>query len=596
MTAPLPPNRNRWLTNPSTAAAPLGVGIGLVYLASVVTVPEGTLGAFLALLAAALVVLNVVADAVEQARLTTLKRLCSGALAPDVAALTLAARETAQSPDTAFFIVLASFMAGAALVALGWALIADVPAALALRVGVIGVLVAPLTAMMANLLVLPRARQILRELMAAGLPPGTLAEALPSRFELRRRLVLFACISVLTPMLIVADASLHRANELLELVRSAPDAAAGLAVYQARSSEGLWSSVGLGAAAVLMVVACGWLSGAVLGGPLSALSLETERLAGARYQRGRLVMAEHETWAAATAMSAMEEHLLDVGAEALEASRAIDTAADELVKTGAQQELGAAQQSAALMATTATTEELAHSARQIASNAQQVLAIARATLADAQRGKASADAFTQAMAQVREGNQAIADSVVRLNKRVQQVGRIIEFIDGIADKSDLLALNAELEGHKAGAVGAGFGLVAAEMRRLAENVMTSTREIARLIEDIRDATNAAVMATEAGVKATDTGAALAGQVSLALADIVDFANRSTDAMQSITFATEQQQAGSDQLVAAMEDINRTTRRNADAAELMARTQQDLVVVAKELKEVVETLGGGRDAG
>ena len=77
---------------------------------------------------------------------------------------------------------------------------------------------------------------------------------------------------------------------------------------------------------------------------------------------------------------------------------------------------------------------------------------------------------------MKEDNQAIADAVVRLNKRVQQIGKVVEFINEIADKSDLLALNAELEGTKAGEVGRGFSLVAAEMRRLAENVIRSTRD------------------------------------------------------------------------------------------------------------------------
>src|SRR5204862_1839862 len=103
--------------------------------------------------------------------------------------------------------------------------------------------------------------------------------------------------------------------------------------------------------------------------------------------------------------------------------------------------------------------------------------LAQQMLDSAQHGKRSAGAFYAAILRVREGNQAIADSVVKLNKRVQQVGRIVEFIDGIADKSDLLALNAELEGNKAGDVGLGFSLIAAEMRRLSESVMGSTREI-----------------------------------------------------------------------------------------------------------------------
>ena len=131
---------------------------------------------------------------------------------------------------------------------------------------------------------------------------------------------------------------------------------------------------------------------------------------------------------------------------------------------------------------------------------------------------------------------------MRLNKRVQQIGKIVEFINGIADKSDLLALNAELEGTKAGDVGRGFSLVAAEMRRLAESVIESTREIERLIEEIRDATNAAVMATEAGVKATDAGsAAVASRCRRSSARSSTLAGQTFDAVRTISLATHQQQ-------------------------------------------------------
>ncbi len=591
MITPLPQGRHRWITNPSTLSAPLGVIVAVAYLSSVVSLPEGTRGWYFGLLIGVVVVFNVAADLFEQSRLRTVKGLGAGTEVSTPATLQRAAREAAQAPDTTFFLALFAFMAGSVAVAVAWYVMASPPPLIALRVGLVGFMVAPLTAMMANLLVLPRARQVLRELVDAGLAPEALAEVLPVRFELRRRLMLYSTVAVLTPMLMVADASLERSNQLLEAVRRQPDVASARAVFEAQGADGYGALGGLGAATVFMVVLCGWLSGSVLGDPLKRLGEETERLAQGRYQRGRLVMAEFETWAAATAMSAMEAHLLDAAAGAKDASKGIRAAADDLVQNGALQEQGAAEQSAALMATTATTEELARSARQISSNAQRVSEIARGTLAAAQAGKASAESFTAAMGQVREGNQAIADSVVRLNKRVQQVGRIIEFIDGIADKSDLLALNAELEGHKAGGVGEGFGLVAAEMRRLAENVMTSTREIARLIADIRDATNAAVMATEAGVKATDSGAALARRVSDSLGDIVQFANLSADAMQSISLATVQQQAGSDQLVAAMEDINRSTRKNVETAKEMARTQTDLVGVSKELEQVVDTFGG-----
>jgi methyl-accepting chemotaxis protein len=124
--------------------------------------------------------------------------------------------------------------------------------------------------------------------------------------------------------------------------------------------------------------------------------------------------------------------------------------------------------------------------------------------------------------------------------------------------------------------------VAAERRRLAESVLQSTREISGLIEDIRDATNAAVMATEAGVKATDAGAALSGRVGARLTSIVDFANQSSEAMQRIGAATGQQQLGTEQLVGAMADILRATRASADASGAMAQAHEELVELAQGL--------------
>lgn len=591
MNTALPRGRHRWLTNPSTLVAPTGVLLGLAYVANVVPIERPLWTSYLVLLTLVSVVFALTADVWEQSRLKTIKGLGDGTLGITPDTLAAAAKEAAQAPDTTFFLALFSFVAGSIVLALGWWLWASPPVIVVVRIACVGLLVSPLTALLGNLMLIPRSRQVLRELQAAGASTAALAAALPARYALRRRLIIYAAIAVLTPMLLVADVGLHRAHELLSLVSAEKDVAAARLALDAHDASGLWPMLLLGVVTLLMVLACGWLSGTALGAPLRGLGAETERLVQGRYARDRLVMAEHETWAAATALSSMETTLLEGVQGAREASSGVRDAADELVMNGILQEQGAAEQSAALMATTATTEELARSARQISANAQAVSEIARGTLTAAQAGKANAESFTAAMSEVRGGNQAIADSVVKLNKRVQQVGRIIEFIDGIADKSDLLALNAELEGHKAGDVGQGFGLVAAEMRRLAENVMTSTREIARLIDDIRDATNAAVMATEAGVKATDTGAGLAANVSDALSNIVEFANLSSDAMQSISLATAQQQAGSDQLVSAMEDINRSTQRNVSGALEMKSTQTDLVTVSRELEAVVETFGG-----
>ncbi len=575
--------KSRWITTPSTVAVLAAVAVAVLYAAAVVSFPEGSKLSFFVILGAVVLVFNFVGDALEQARLRTLRGLGDGSLAPTQAHLEQAALEVARAADVSFWTVAVLLGGGACLTGAAWWAVAQVPASTAVRVGFLGVSLAPLAAVTANLVMLPRARAVLELLTGAGLTLEQLQKALPVRFELRRRLVAYFLVVAATPVVLVTDMAASRTERLVQHMAATMDPSTARAVYEAERAQGLLPVVAMGGVIILFVLGTAWLTGSSLGSPLKALSAETERLARGEYGRPRLVPAEFEIWSAAAALGAMELQLEGALAQLRAASQGVSAATVELVSAGQLQLSGADEQSGALAATTATTEELARSARQIAANAQTVSDIARDTLTAARGGKDNADAFTGAMRQVREGNQAIADSVVRLNKRVQQVGRVIEFIDGIADKSDLLALNAELEGNKAGDVGRGFSLVAAEMRRLAESVMESTQQIAGLIEEIRDATNAAVMATEAGVKATDAGGALAQKVSDELSRIFEFANLTSDAMQSIGTSTAQQQSGTDQLASAMADILRATEAGGDVSRQLSTESRELERLAQDLE-------------
>ena len=566
----------------------IGAVVASIYAVAAIDFPSGSGTPFAIILLSVSIVTNIIGEVVEQIRLTTLRKLSAGSLVPTVEALEVAARESAAAPNVSFWVVIVGFSFASIATAVLWWAIARPPPSSASRVAFIGCLVAPLSAMTAHLVMLPRGRAMLRVLVSAGLPAERLYQALAPTFALRRRLMVYAAIAVVTPMALVTDMSLHRASRLAARVAtlSADDATA---MFLAERNEGLVPLAVLAAVVLIMVVACAWLSGHALGAPMRELAVETERLARGEYGSPSVVPSELEVWAVARALAMMESRLVVAMKQLDETTIGITRTTDELVSGGNEQTAGLTEQTLSLAATTATTGELARSAKQIAGNAQNVSALARQTFDVARSGQASASAFAAAMQQVRSANQAIADSVVRLNKRVQQVGKVVEFIDGIADKSDLLALNAELEGSKAGEVGQGFGSIAAEMRRLAESVMSSTREIVALIADIRDSTNAAVMATEAGVKATEAGTGLAQQVRDGLARIVEFANHSSEAMGTISTATAQQESGTNQLSTVMADILRSTDASFEASKTMTLTNAALARLAGELKQSLEKL-------
>jgi methyl-accepting chemotaxis protein len=164
---------------------------------------------------------------------------------------------------------------------------------------------------------------------------------------------------------------------------------------------------------------------------------------------------------------------------------------------------------------------------------------------------------------------------------------VVEVIDEIADRSDLLALNAALEGSRAGEAGKGFSIVAAEMRRLAENVMESTKEIKNLITEIREATAAAGSAADASKEATESGEKLGAVAAQAVEGILAGVQETSDAARVINLATQQQRTATEQVVASMAEIEDVTRQTTQASKQATGAAAELTQLAGRLAELIK---------
>jgi hypothetical protein len=103
------------------------------------------------------------------------------------------------------------------------------------------------------------------------------------------------------------------------------------------------------------------------------------------------------------------------------------------------------------------------------------------------------------------GFEQTVEHTLDLGKKSQQIGSILQIIDELSEQTNILSINASIEAAGAGEMGHRFGVVAEEIRKLADRVGGSTKEIRALIDDIRAAVNTTVMATESGAKAVDAG-------------------------------------------------------------------------------------------
>jgi methyl-accepting chemotaxis protein len=273
--------------------------------------------------------------------------------------------------------------------------------------------------------------------------------------------------------------------------------------------------------------------------------------------------------------------------EIREAALQLSTSAAEVLAAATQNESSTSAQASAIHETTATMEELKGASHQIAENAQMVASIAEQTLTGARQGEGAIKAFTDAMEKVRHNAVEVDEAISKLSRRVERIGTVVDVIDEIADRSDLLALNAALEGAKAGEAGRGFSIVAAEMRRLAENVMESTKEIKNLITEIREATHAAKEASDGNKRMAAEGEKMGGSAMQSVSGILTGIQETSDAARVIHLATQQQRTATEQVVQSMSEIEEVTRQAQAGSRQATGAASELTKLAERLAELVK---------
>lgn len=265
----------------------------------------------------------------------------------------------------------------------------------------------------------------------------------------------------------------------------------------------------------------------------------------------------------------------------------VSVSSSEVLAAATQQESSMAEHASAVHETTATMAELHSAARQIAENARTVASVAEQTLESARSGESSIEEVLGSLQTMSENAREVHEAMVRLARRVERIGSVVEVIDEIADRSDLLALNAALEGAKAGEAGRGFTIVAAEMRRLAENVLASTKEIKGLIAEVREAADAASQATNRNRDSADV-AEKQGQAAIgSMQKILLSVHETHDASQVIHLATQQQRTATEQVVTSMKEVDTVTRQATDGARQAAAAAAELAELAERLSALIK---------
>jgi methyl-accepting chemotaxis protein len=234
-----------------------------------------------------------------------------------------------------------------------------------------------------------------------------------------------------------------------------------------------------------------------------------------------------------------------------------------------------------------TITELLATSRQIADSARRVAQIAGQTAGTARTGEVTVAKGHEASTTIRQQVDLIVGHMLELGKKSQQVGSVLDIVTELAEQTNILAINATIEAAGAGEAGRRFGVVADEIRKLADRVAGSTKEIRGMIEDVRRAVNTTVMATEAGSKAVDVGTAQVIEMATAFRQISSLVGTTTDAAREIELSTKQQATAVEQVNLAITTAASATRETEASASQILQTASQLTELSTSLLAIVQ---------
>ncbi len=255
------------------------------------------------------------------------------------------------------------------------------------------------------------------------------------------------------------------------------------------------------------------------------------------------------------------------------------TSTSELAKASAAQakQVGAA---------TNTVQKMAESFDSMAKRSSESSEVARKSVDIAHTGGKKVRETIDGMETIREKIQGTSKRIKRLGESTQEIGDIVELINGFAEQTNVLALNAAIQAASAGGAGKGFAVVADEVQQLAESATQSTRRIESLVQTIQTDTFEAVVSMEATISDVVSGARLAEDAGTALGHIERVSNDLSMLIVSISEEAHQQSANATDISKLMKSVQELSIQASEGSALAARSVEDLAELVMQLSDSV----------
>ena len=258
--------------------------------------------------------------------------------------------------------------------------------------------------------------------------------------------------------------------------------------------------------------------------------------------------------------------------------------AQSLVVSSKENAATAQDQSAAVKEIVATMEDNTALGEDISQRIQDVSSVAVKTNNIVSEGVSFIEANMKQLQEIADTNLNTINGIKALGEKIENIWSIVSLINSVADQAKIIAFNAELEANNTNSSGKNFHIVANEIRRLADGIIESTKEIKTRITEIQESSDDLILTSENGTEKIQSGVENAKNLEIRFESIKNASEITAESAEKITTIIQQQTLASEQILITLKQISAGVSNFSMATEYISQASENLKTVATELSE------------
>ncbi len=344
-------------------------------------------------------------------------------------------------------------------------------------------------------------------------------------------------------------------------------------------------------ASVLVALLSLWLVNRNIIEPTRSLIEHIARLSQGQFANRVDASRADELGRLAVAANTLRDFLAETFNDLQQSAGNLDSASGELNTISTLMAQGAGEQFSRTDQVATAMHEMSATAQEVARHAGDAAHAADAADHAAQQGEAVMQSTIHSITAIRSEITSTAEVVRRLEGDSERIGKVLDVIRGIAEQTNLLALNAAIEAARAGEAGRGFAVVADEVRTLAQRTAESTAEIHQIIDSVQTGALNAVRAIESGQQRSEQGVEQVTEAGRMLQNITEAVEAIRDMNRQIATAAEEQTAVAEDISRNLTEITSIATTNQQHVERTQAASQNLHNLSLQLSDVTRRLAG-----